>query len=128
MHPDWDASFIGKLAPEEALDEHGHEHALDDDAHDGLGGRQPRLQRVQVELGEEHPPVDGVEADLQRVERLRHGQRCLTRHHVGGEEGSREYPDDEGVGDEDAPQAIAVAGQLCQQEREQVAADVALPS
>ena len=49
---------------EQALDEHGDEDALDDDADDGLGGGEPGLQRVETELGEEDAPVDGVEADL----------------------------------------------------------------
>ena len=62
------------LTPEEPLDEHGDEHALDDDTDNRLSGGQPGLQRVQVELREEHSPVDGVQADLQCVEGVRHRQ------------------------------------------------------
>jgi hypothetical protein len=46
------------------LDDHGDEHTLDDDPHNRLGSGEPGLQGIEVELGEEDAPVDGVKADL----------------------------------------------------------------
>jgi hypothetical protein len=57
------ASATGWLLSEEALDDHGDKHALDHDADDGFSSGEPGLQAVEVELGEEGAPVDGVDGE-----------------------------------------------------------------
>ena len=47
---------------EHALDQHGDEDALDDDAHHRLDGGHPGLGAVLAELLQEHATTDGAEA------------------------------------------------------------------
>ena len=62
---------ISKSATEESLNQHGDEDTLDGNTDDdGLGGCNPGLERVEPQRSEEYTTMNGVETDLQRIERL----------------------------------------------------------
>jgi len=64
--------------PEETLDDHGDEDALDDDTDDGLSGGQLGLERVEAEPGEEDAPRAPVRSRLPSMETLGDGRHTHT--------------------------------------------------
>ena len=66
------------------------------------------MQRVEAELHEEDPPVDGVEADLQRIEDVLDGWDSASRKYWD-QEGGGEGQDNKRLGEEDSTEFVAVA-------------------
>ena len=60
--------------PDETLDDHGDEDALDGDADDGLSGGQLGLERVEAKLGEAVAPLAPVRNRLPLMEALGDGR------------------------------------------------------
>lgn len=97
------------LASEESLHQHHDEHALDDDAHHRLDGRNPGGSGPGTQLLEGCASVDGGEADEKRVPKRLQARLATKAMDSQQPVEDGEHEENDTVGRQDAAQPLAVA-------------------